>query len=215
MTDQKMTRRDRRISAKKQQILESAMKVFLEKGFAKATINDIADAADMAGGTLYNYFESKEDLLIGVIDMMASSISEQSFSDNALQIDFREFMHNIVNQKQDFIAATSWVDFSMAILPALVGNLEIRERYNKKIFQPSIELFVEHLQKRVECGHLKPIENLPLILRLITGASFGMMFMLLLGDPIMLEAIADPEKFMESYMKTFYDQFIPDENPPA
>lgn len=44
-------------------LVDVAMKLFLEKGFENTTIVEITETADVATGTFYNYFQSKEDLL--------------------------------------------------------------------------------------------------------------------------------------------------------
>lgn len=48
------------------QILEAAAQVFSRKGFDRATIADIARAARLAEGSIYNYFRSKEELLVHI-----------------------------------------------------------------------------------------------------------------------------------------------------
>ena len=52
----------------KQMIIENALKVFGKKGYFKATVDDIANAAGLAKGTLYLYFKDKESLYIATID---------------------------------------------------------------------------------------------------------------------------------------------------
>ncbi len=47
-------------------ILKAAIKIIGSKGFHNAKIKDIAQAADVADGTIYNYFKNKEDLLITI-----------------------------------------------------------------------------------------------------------------------------------------------------
>lgn len=48
---------------KKERILQAAVKVFADKGFFRATIDDIAREAGVAVGTIYNYFASKDQVL--------------------------------------------------------------------------------------------------------------------------------------------------------
>jgi AcrR family transcriptional regulator len=48
-------------------ILEAARKVFARKGFHDATVDDIADAAGVAKGTVYLYYESKRDVYFGAL----------------------------------------------------------------------------------------------------------------------------------------------------
>jgi TetR/AcrR family transcriptional regulator, fatty acid metabolism regulator protein len=47
-------------------IIDAAKKVFAEKDFAKATISEIAGLAGVADGTIYEYFQSKEDILLSI-----------------------------------------------------------------------------------------------------------------------------------------------------
>ncbi|WP_168118588.1 TetR/AcrR family transcriptional regulator [Paenibacillus sp. HB172176] len=51
---------------RKQQILQTAMAVFIEKGYFAASMKDIADACGMAKGSIYKIFPSKEDLFTAV-----------------------------------------------------------------------------------------------------------------------------------------------------
>ena len=48
-------------------ILEAARKVFAKKGFHEATVEDIADAAGVAKGTVYLYYESKRDIYFAAL----------------------------------------------------------------------------------------------------------------------------------------------------
>jgi AcrR family transcriptional regulator len=52
---------------RKQQILDAALTVLSQKGFDQASIDDIAQAAGIAVGTIYNYYSSKHDILISLI----------------------------------------------------------------------------------------------------------------------------------------------------
>jgi len=62
-------------------ILEAARKVFAERGFHEATVDDIAEAAGVAKGTVYLYYQSKRDvyfaaLKFGISQMYASLLQE-------------------------------------------------------------------------------------------------------------------------------------------
>lgn len=58
--------RARREGARRTQILEAAAHVFARKGFDGATVHEIARAAKLSEGSIYNYFRSKEDLVIHI-----------------------------------------------------------------------------------------------------------------------------------------------------
>jgi len=51
----------------KETIIEAAKKIFLEKGFSAATIEDISKASEYSRRTLYTYFNNKEDILYNIV----------------------------------------------------------------------------------------------------------------------------------------------------
>ena len=55
-------RKEREKERRRQQIIIAAKRVFSEKGFNKATMEDIAKEAELSPGTLYLYFKNKEEL---------------------------------------------------------------------------------------------------------------------------------------------------------
>ena len=52
---------------KKDLILRTALIVFAQEGYHASSVNKIADKANISKGLIYNYFESKEDLLRNII----------------------------------------------------------------------------------------------------------------------------------------------------
>lgn len=56
--------RERKKAATRQRILVEALALFQQRGFEETSVEDIASAADVAVGTLYNYFAKKSDLLV-------------------------------------------------------------------------------------------------------------------------------------------------------
>lgn len=65
---------------KRELILEAALKVFSRRGFAQATIQDIAAEADIGKGTIYEYFRSKDDIIrnswTAFMHLMGSQLEE-------------------------------------------------------------------------------------------------------------------------------------------
>lgn len=64
----RMTRKERERERHRREILEAAERVFAQKGFHAATVEEIAQEAEFAVGTLYNFFKNKEDLHLQVLD---------------------------------------------------------------------------------------------------------------------------------------------------
>jgi len=56
-------RREREKAQRRQDILDAARQVFFERGFHQPTVDDVAARAEVSKGTIYLYFESKEEIL--------------------------------------------------------------------------------------------------------------------------------------------------------
>src|SRR2546430_10799832 len=65
------------IAARRTQILDAAAAVFAEKGFHRATIKEIARVAGIADGTIYTYFSSKTDVLLGILHRLNESTERE------------------------------------------------------------------------------------------------------------------------------------------
>jgi TetR/AcrR family fatty acid metabolism transcriptional regulator len=64
MKAKKIARKEQQTERLKNEILEAAVEVFKECGYEKATIKKIAEKAEVADGSIYNYFENKRDILL-------------------------------------------------------------------------------------------------------------------------------------------------------
>lgn len=65
------------VDLKRKQIIDGAIKTFVDKGFHKSTVKDIALSADLSMGTLYNYINTKEDILYLVYDYITNLLTEE------------------------------------------------------------------------------------------------------------------------------------------
>jgi AcrR family transcriptional regulator len=68
--------RERKREASRRKILRAAAVVFKRKGFDHARMEDIARRADVSPGTLYNYFPSKDGLLLALVSLYREAASE-------------------------------------------------------------------------------------------------------------------------------------------
>ena len=62
-------RKEREKELRRETILRAATKVFFDKGLQNATMDEIAEAAELSKGTLYLYYKSKEDLYLAVMNV--------------------------------------------------------------------------------------------------------------------------------------------------
>src|ERR1700684_2433607 len=66
--------------AKRRQIVEGARSIFLAQGFDAASMNDIARAAGVSKGTLYVYFDNKEQLFQAIVGEQCQTQAEGLFN---------------------------------------------------------------------------------------------------------------------------------------
>jgi len=59
------TRRERKKEKSRNDLIDCAVSLFREKGVAETSIDEITEKADISKGTLYNYFQDKEAILVG------------------------------------------------------------------------------------------------------------------------------------------------------
>ncbi len=69
-------RKEREREQRKANIMDCAMKVFLAKGFINASMEEIAECAELSKATLYLYFKNKEEIILHVMNCILSKFLE-------------------------------------------------------------------------------------------------------------------------------------------
>jgi TetR/AcrR family transcriptional regulator len=67
MEDRKLSRREREKLRQRQEMLEVALDLFSRKGYHNVSMHEIAEKAEFAIGTLYKFFQNKEELYKGLV----------------------------------------------------------------------------------------------------------------------------------------------------
>jgi AcrR family transcriptional regulator len=70
------SRRERRSIEVRERLFRSALDLFARKGFAETTVGDITNAADVGKGTFFNYFPSKEHILLAFGEMQLTKLHD-------------------------------------------------------------------------------------------------------------------------------------------
>jgi len=104
------SRRQRRAAGRRRDILAAAATVFRQKGYDRATTREIAAAADVSEGTIYNYYRSKNELLMGIVrDIVPGLLGEPLYLDEVGDVRERfagilERMLAFVNENRDMLS---------------------------------------------------------------------------------------------------------------
>jgi AcrR family transcriptional regulator len=171
------------IEARRNQILDAAAAVFAEKGFHRATTKEIAKTAGVSEGTIYNYFDSKADLLIGIMTRLAELEHLDEELADALQSDVRDFFTTVFRQRMGLVQQKD--ETIQAIMPEIFVNPALRERFYQQFARPTTTLFEQYIQARIELGHIRPL-NVPLAVRAVQGMFVGLVILRILGDEQLL-----------------------------
>ncbi len=114
-------------SEKRQLIMNAALKLFAEKGYASASINDIAQSAGISKGLMYNYFASKEEVLQSIWDGLAD-----------------EFAQMIDPNQDGEVTREEAEGFIDKIFDMFVNRNEEMKFYYQTSFQPEVVNFLKH-----------------------------------------------------------------------
>jgi AcrR family transcriptional regulator len=165
--------------ARRNQILDAAAATFAEKGFYNVTTKEIGAAAGVSEGTIYNYFGSKFDLLIGLLARLAEIEQLPGELSQARQDDVRAFFVGAFRQRLARIE--SGEEMLKAILPQVLVHEELREQFYERYVLPIADMLEQYIEVQVEQGHIRPV-NVPLATRLVQGMFVGLLVLRILGD---------------------------------
>ena len=170
-SNQPSARRDRQIKRKKEEILTAATRVFAAKGFSAATTKDIANEADIGESTLYNYFESKREIMLAIMDEY-KELFDADFQ-QATALASREAFVELVDKTIDVF--TSRVFFIRALIAEAWIDNDILENYVTTRLQQISGILRDFFSKEINAGLFRPIDP-----QLVSRFAMGMFFSLVI-----------------------------------
>ena len=100
--DKKVSKRERNKKNNRSIIIKAGIDIFLEKGISQTTVRDIIRSTDLASGTFYNYFKSKEEVLIAALDESAIEIGQELRSRRKKAKNLEEFVYSQIRPFFEF-----------------------------------------------------------------------------------------------------------------
>ncbi len=173
------------IAVRRNQILDAATKVFAEKGFHATTIKDIASEAGIAHGTIYNYFENKTALMLGIFERLNETDQRDTSFAMFNEGDFRDFMKAYLRHRLTVIQAGNF-EMLKVVLSEILVNKELRELYQQKVLAPTFAMAEVYFQQWAAKHLVKPI-NIRLAMRAISGMVLGLIVERIIGDQVLEE----------------------------
>lgn len=159
MPDSATTHRRRRKEARPHELLDAALSLFVEKGFAATRADEVARRAGVSKGTLYLYFPSKEELLKAVIRL---HLSERIAAGAALAAQHQGPASAVL---QDLLPAW-WGQLydspAAGVFKLVVTEArnfpEIAEFYNREVVLPSSQLLGGLVQRGIDTGEFRAVD---------------------------------------------------------
>jgi len=96
-------KREETKASNRQAIIDAARRVFAELGYGATTVRDIIRATDLASGTFYNYFKSKEEVLQALRDETALRVRPRLRAERIRARNFEEFISGSFRTFFDFV----------------------------------------------------------------------------------------------------------------
>ncbi len=171
--------RDLVARARREQIVGAATRVFAEKGFRRATTREVARTAGVSEGTIYNYFEDKDALLLAILDRLNETERRAEDFEEGMATDFRGFLEEYLRRRMSLI----WENREVfrVVLSEMLVNAELRELYLHRVVDPTMAIAEENFRLRMEQGEVRETDA-PLAMRSVAGAVLGVLVLGLLGD---------------------------------
>lgn len=166
--------------ARRRAILDSAVRVFAERGFFAARIREIAAGAGVAEGTIYLYFAGKEELLLTAfrdrVGEFVASVRDVLDSPEPFEARLARFVRvQFETIEADPPLATVLLLESRATTQFYLGGVrDVLRRYAQAIDQ-----LLENARQR---GELRPDADIPLARRMLIGTLEEIELEWLLGD---------------------------------
>lgn len=177
---------------RKFQILNAAEEVFAEKGFEKARMEDIAKETGLSKGAIYLYFESKNDLIIAILDRLFNREYRQFENMKSEEFSAVDAIRNFSQ------TVTSDMDAVIRLFPILYQflSLAFRNKYVqyafKKYLNRYLDLITTWIQRGIDSGELRPVD--PREVAIAVGAIIEGTFLLWVYD----RSAIDPGRHVHS-----------------
>jgi AcrR family transcriptional regulator len=194
----KGTRWTRRKEARPQELLAAALDLFVERGYAATRLDDVAARAGVSKGTLYLYFENKEELFKAVVrENMLPLIGDAEQAVNSFEGASSDLFRYVVTNWMENIGNTKLSGITKLIM-AESGNFpEVANFYYEEVISRNRRMLVRMLEKGMARGEFRQIDTAqamnivvaPIIMLMMWKHSFG----ITQGETI------DSRAYMETY----------------
>jgi AcrR family transcriptional regulator len=150
---------ERRKDARPHELLAAALDLFVERGFASTRLEDVARQAGVSKGTLYLYFENKEELFKAVVrNSIVPVIGEAEVSIAEFPGHSADLMRNVIKEWWARIGATKTSGI-VKLVAAEAGNFpELAQFYQDEVVTRGTNMVRTIFERGVERGEFRPVD---------------------------------------------------------
>jgi AcrR family transcriptional regulator len=185
---------------RRQHILDAAIHVFEAQGFRGATIKDIAKQAGVADGTVYNVFENKEALLLGILESMlgSSQSTDQPKPQATANLDISALLQSMITNRWETQTPQMLAMMRIIWSEALV-NRELATQYVNKIISPTLDGPLQMFEMLESSGAIAS-QDVPMMLRIVVSSFLGLALLRMLGDATLQERASEAPQHLANLL---------------
>jgi len=191
-------RRERRKEARPKELLDAALDLFVEKGFAATRAEEVAHRAGVSKGTLFLYFPTKEELFKAVIReniiKLFPTWQQEYDAFEGTSADMLRFAMRTWWERMGKTRASGVVKLVMS---EAQNFPEIAAFYQAEVIQPGNHLIRNILARGVASGEFRAMDLDQAVYTVVAPMIFLMMWKHSLGACAASATIRDPEQFLQ------------------
>ncbi|HTP71906.1 MAG TPA: TetR/AcrR family transcriptional regulator [Burkholderiaceae bacterium] len=151
--------RRRQKEARPQQLLDAALVLFVEKGFAATRAEEVAQRAGVSKGTLYLYYPSKEELLKAVIrEHLSTRIAAGAAEAERHRGSAAELLREVLSRWWLEVLDSPTSGVFKLIITEVRNFPDLAEFYNREVVQPGEQLISRVVQRGIDSGEFDDID---------------------------------------------------------
>jgi len=210
------TPRQRRKEARPQELLDAALELFVEKGFAATRSEEVAALAGVSKGTLYLYYPSKEELLKAVIRRTISAeIAEGVDIVRNHEGPTAELLTYLIHEWWRRIGQTKASGICKLVMAEVRNFPEIAQFYLEEVIEPAERMIASVIERGIERGEFRPVPVHETVHALMAPVLFIMLHKNSIGACPVAEHLIDPPKQIAVQMDLMLHGLCPREAAPA
>jgi AcrR family transcriptional regulator len=149
---------ERRKDARPGELASAALELFIEKGFSATRLDDVAKRAGVSKGTLYLYFDSKEDLFKAVVrEGIIPKFVEFEGEARTFTGSTPDLLRGLVHRWWDQIGATHLGGITKLMMSEAGNFPELAKFYHEEVITRGLGIFSAVIQRGVTRGEFRPL----------------------------------------------------------